>query len=121
MKILRSITVPIREGLTIEERWHGPDQGLIASWERGRERSLEDPAMAAQAGAGQLVILPWKGGVEKVLKKKEKFGTFRYLAMWQGLRGDNLDIDLTVEVPITCSVTGLTVIFTNDSAEYAPE
>lgn len=121
MKIHRSITVPIREGLTTEERWHGPDQGLIASWERGREKSSEDPAFAAQARAGQLVVLPWKGGVEKVLKKKDKCGPLRYLAMWQGLRGDNLDIDLTVEVPVTCSVTGMTVTFTNDAAKYAEE
>ena len=121
MKIHRSITVPVRGGLTTEERWHAPDQGLIASWERGLEKSREDPELAAQARAGQLVVLPWKGGVEKVLKKKDKYGPLRYLAMWQGLRGDDLDIDLEAETSVTCSVTKMRVTFTNDARKYAEE
>lgn len=32
--------------------------------------------------------------------------TYRYLAMWQGLRGDDLDVDLTIEHTLTCSVSG---------------
>ena len=75
MKIHRSITEPIRDGGTWQERWNSEDNGLIACWERGREKRLEDPALAVQAVAGQLVVLPWKGGVEKSIKKKQKFGT----------------------------------------------
>ena len=55
--------------------------------------------------------LGWKGGVERELKKKGKFGTLNYLAQWQGLRGEDLDVDLTNEVEIVCSLTGMKVIF----------
>jgi hypothetical protein len=39
--------------------------------------------------------------------------------MWQGLRGEDLDIDPDQEVSLTCSVTGMIVIFTGDFAKYA--
>jgi len=119
MRIQRSITHPIRQNLTWEERWHAEDRGLIGSWEKGREKRLADPDLAAQASGGQLVVLPWKGGVEKEIKKKQKFGTLFYLAMWQGLRGEDLDIDPDQEVSLTCSVTGMIVVFTGDFAKYA--
>lgn len=119
MKIQRSIIEPIREGLKWDERWHAEDDGLIACWERGREKRSEDPALAAQAVAGQLVVLPWKGGVEKAIKKKQKFGTLSYLAMWQGLRGEDLNIDASEEIALNCTASGMTVIFTNDTAKYA--
>lgn len=119
MRIHRSVTEPIRRGATWDERWNAEDDGLIACWERGREKRLEDPPLAALAAAGQLVILPWKGGVEKATKKKQKFGTLFYLAMWQGLRGEDLDIDLTEEIVLTCAVTGMAVVFTSDMAKYA--
>lgn len=118
MKIHRSISEPIREIQNWEERWKDRDEGLIACWERGREKSREDPALAARAHEGQLVVLAWKGGVEKAIKKKQKFGTLYYLAMWQGLRGEDLDIDLTEEVSLTCTATGMAVVFTNDVAKY---
>lgn len=119
MKIHRSITEPIREGGTWDERWKAEDNGLIACWERGREKSLEDPSLATQAAAGQLVVLPWKGGVEKAIKKKQKFGTLFYLAMWQGLRGEDLDIDPEEEIVLSCATTGMAVVFTSDMAKYA--
>lgn len=119
MKIHRSITEPIREGGTWNERWKAEDNGLIACWERGREKRLEDPSLAAQAAAGQLIVLPWKGGVEKAMKKKQKFGTFFYLAMWQGLRGEDLNIDPTEEIALNCTTTGVAVVFTSDMAKYA--
>ena len=119
MRIHRSITEPIREGATWDERWNAEDDGLIACWERGREKKLEDPSLAAQATAGQLVVLPWKGGVEKAIKKKQKFGTLFYLAMWQGLRGEDLNIDPTEEVVLKCKMTGMAVVFTVDLAKYA--
>jgi hypothetical protein len=119
MKINRSILHPIRKGAKWEEQWNAEDDGLIACWERGREKRLEDPSLAAQATAGQLVVLPWKGGVEKAIKKKQKFGTFFYLAMWQGLRGEDLNIDLTEEIVLTCAFTGMAVVFTRDMTKYA--
>jgi hypothetical protein len=119
MRIHRSITDPIREGATWDERWKSEDDGLITCWERGREKRLEDPSLAAQASDGQLVVLPWKGGVEKAIKKKQKFGTLFYLAMWQGLRGEDLNIDPTEEIVLNCTRTGMSVVFTGDMAKYA--
>jgi hypothetical protein len=101
------------------ERWAGPDRGLIASWERGREKSKEDFDLAERARQGQLVVLPFKGGVERAIKKDQKFGTHFYLAMWQGLRGEDLNLDTGDELAITCTVTGLTVVYTGDPAKYA--
>lgn len=119
MHIKRSITEPIGESATWDERWNGEDAGLIACWERGREKRLEEPSLAVQAAGGQLVVLPWKGGVEKVIKKKEKFGTLFYLAMWQGLRGEDLNIDPDKETVLKCTTTGMTVVFTGDMTKYA--
>ena len=119
MKIYRSITEPMREGAKWDERWKAEDDGLIACWERGRAKRLEAPALAAQAAGGQLVVLPWKGGVEKAIKKKQKFGTLFYLAMWQGLREEDLNIDSTEEITLHCTATGMAVVFTGDIAKYA--
>lgn len=119
MKIHRSSDKPIRANMTWEESWKGADQGLIVSWERGREKSTEDPELASQARTGQLVMLPWKGGFEKSIKKKEKYGSLYYLAMWQGLRGDDLNVDLEQETRVTCTVTKMTAVFTNEFAKYA--
>lgn len=74
----------------------------------------EEPELAANAISGQLVVLPWKGGVEKAIKKKEKFGSLRYLAMWQGLRGEDLNIDTSTEPSLICTLTGMKVVFTSD-------
>jgi hypothetical protein len=121
LRVQRSAAAPIRAGLTVEARWLGPDTGVIAAWERGRAIAKEPgrEELVAAVRAGQLPILPWKGGVERAIKAKQKFGTMRYLAMWQGLRGDDLDVDLSRHVQVTCAATGVTVTFTNDVAEYA--
>lgn len=119
MKIHRSIAEPIRENLKWDERWNSDDGGLIASWERGREMRHEDPALATKAHQGQLVVLPWKGGVEKAIKKKQKYGSLLYFAMWQGLRGEDLAIDLSVEISLDCTTTGMRVVFTSDPSKYA--
>lgn len=118
MRIHRSVTVPIREGAKWDERWNAEDSGLIACWERGRKKRLENSALAAQAACGQLVVLPWKGGVEKAIKNK-KFGTLFYLAMWQGLRGEDLNIDSAEEITLTCAASGMAVVFTGNVAKYA--
>ena len=49
----------------------------------------------------------------------QKYGTLFYLAMWQGLRGEDLDIDLSEEIALNCTATGMTVVFTNDPSKYA--
>lgn len=115
MKVHRLITEPIRQNLTWDERWKSTDQGLIACWERGHAKSLEDSTLAQHARNGQLMILPWKGGFKKAVKKIQKYGSLNYLAMWQGLRGDDLNIDTESEPTLTCSVTGMTILFTNDT------
>jgi hypothetical protein len=107
----RSIDEPIREGLTWKELWCGPDNGLIWCWERGRQERLERPDDAARADRGELVALDWKGGVKEKLKMEEKPGTLNYLATWQGLRGENLDIDLDGERLVVCSRFGQAVVF----------
>ncbi|KUG22011.1 hypothetical protein ASZ90_008212 [hydrocarbon metagenome] len=60
----------------------------------------------------------WKGGVEKRLKIVEKYGTLNYLAEWQGLRGEDLNIDLSEEREIICSKTGMKVIYTGNVEKY---
>ena len=119
MKIQRSIAEPIRPTDSWGARWKGVDEGLIGCWERGREKAVEDPEFASRAQRGQLIILPWKGGVEKTTKRGTKYGTFFYLAMWQGLRGEDLNIDTADEISLRCAATKMMVIFTGDFAKYA--
>jgi hypothetical protein len=110
-RLYRSIDEPIREGLSWDERWQGPDNGLIFCWERGREYRIEDPGLAEQAERGELPIGAWKGGVKEKLKTERKAGTLQYLATWQGMRGEDLDIDLEGERTIVCTKTGQVVVF----------
>jgi hypothetical protein len=117
-RIYRSYKEPKREGLSWEERWEGDDRGLITCWEVGREIREKEPELAERAENGELPVLGWKGGVEKKTKKREKYGTLRYLAAWQGLRGEDLDIDLSQEPELICSKTGMKVIFTGDAKKY---
>ncbi|MNV92479.1 hypothetical protein D3C71_1870840 [compost metagenome] len=63
----------------------------------------------------------WKGGVSRSLKKLEKYGSLKYLAQWQGLRGESLDVDLTQEHPLTCARTRMVVTFTPDRSKYINE
>jgi hypothetical protein len=111
----------MRGGLETVERWLGSDKGVIAAWERGRVFAQEVPDLAARARRGELVILPWKGGLERALKSGQKFGTKRYLAMWQGMRGDALDVDLVKDESLVCAATGVTVVFTSDLSKYGGE
>lgn len=117
-RIYRSYKERNREGLSWEERWKGSDKGLTTCWEVGRELREKEPELAKRAENGELPPLGWKGGVEEKIKKIEKYGTLYYLAQWQGLRGEDLDIDLSQEPAIACSKTGMTVIYTGDVAKY---
>ena len=49
----------------------------------------------------------------------KKYGTLNYLAQWQGLRGDDLDIEPDQEYELTCSKTGMAVTFTADSSSWS--
>lgn len=120
--LIRVVEVdPNHASLPWETKWHGPDLGLIAAWVRGRELARENEELAQAARQGELVTLPWKGGVGRPTtskKSKARFGPLRYLAMWQGLRGDVLEIDTTAEVTLTCSRTHTEVTFTPDVGKY---
>ncbi|CAM3937352.1 hypothetical protein BOMU111920_01495 [Bordetella muralis] len=113
MVIERSAQASNRTGLSNKQLWHGEDGGLIACWERGKELAREQPNLAERARKGELVVLPWKGGVEAAIKGR-KYGSHRYLAMWQGLRGDDLHIHPDSEVEMSCPVHKAKVIFVND-------
>ena len=91
VRICRSIAEPIRVLPSFSERWEQSDKGLIISWERGREMSTSERFAEAtsRALAGELVELPWRRG------------SWYYLAMWQGLRGDDLNITPETELVIT--------------------
>ncbi|MDF0732685.1 hypothetical protein P0Y43_18520 [Pseudomonas entomophila] len=117
--IQREMGSPIRSGLSWHETWQGPDHGLIRCWEIGRQRAEANPDLAQRCREGQLPVLGWKGGHERALRKTLKFGSFKYLAQWQGLRGDNLEIDPGTEITLNCSQTGMLTTFTPDREKYA--
>ncbi|MGH8482855.1 MAG: hypothetical protein ACRESP_00470 [Pseudomonas sp.] len=116
--VQRPIHLELRPTLTWIDTWQGPDNGLISCWEIGRERAVKQPELAQRCLAGELPVLGWKGGVERTLKKREKFGSLKYLAQWQGLRGEDLQIDTTTELTLNCSRTGMVVTFTPDQSKY---
>jgi hypothetical protein len=117
-KIFRSNLEPIRAGLSWDETWRGSYKGLIKCWEVGRELRDKQPELAKRAENGELPVLGWKGGVAEKIQKDEKYGTFNYLAQWQGLRGEDLDIDLSEEKTLVCSRTGMRIIYTSDRVKY---
>lgn len=118
-RVYRSRKESPRENLSWEELWEGDDRGLITAWETGRKLRAQNPELAQKAGRGELPVLAWKGGVEKQTKtKKAKYGALFYLAQWQGLRGEDLDIDMQAESKRTCARTGESVVYTADAAKY---
>jgi len=117
-RIHRPIDSPLRSGLTRDELWEAADKGLIKCWEIGRQRATRFPDLAQRCRADELPVLGWKGGVSRSLKKNEKYGSLKYLAQWQGLRGEDLDIDLGAERVMTCSQTKMVVTFTPDRSKY---
>ena len=82
---------------------------VLGAW---RQKQLQDQILAQAAKQGELVPLAWEGGIEKKLVMEEKAGTLHYLATWQGLRGEDLDLSLEHDRSITCSRTGQVVVFT---------
>ena len=112
--VYRSKNEPDRGELSWHERWEGDDKGLITCWEVGRRFSKSKPELAEKAKRGELPTLGWKGGTDKKLKSNKKFGSLNYLAQWQGLRGEDLNINLSDEITLTCSTTGMEVTYTSD-------
>jgi hypothetical protein len=118
----RSIRQPIREGLSWEELWLGPDDGLIWCWERGRQKRSDEPELALQAERGELPLLAWKGGVAKKRQDdKALSGTLEYLATWQGLRGEDLNIDRDGSITLVCTRTGQAVTFSEAKTSARPQ
>tara|TARA_B100000787_G_C16012840_1_gene214998 strand:- start:126 stop:497 length:372 start_codon:yes stop_codon:yes gene_type:complete len=113
-RIFRNFSEPDRENLTWEETWKREDKGLIKNYEVGRALGIKNPELVEKAKKGELPVLGYKGGVEKALIKKEKIGALNYIAKWQALRGENLDIDLDKEIVLTCTKTDMIVTFTMD-------
>lgn len=89
---------------------------MRASRERYPEADIE--SAADRASRGELCALPWDGGVGRDVRRppKRKQGTLEYLAMWQGLRGEDLDIPLHQRIELRCSRTGTLVVFNHKLA-----
>ncbi len=103
--IRRSHDKPIRENLSWDEQWKAADKGLIGCWETGRKLVRTHPELAEKAKNSELPALNWKGGSDTKYCKPD------YLARWQGLRGEPMDIDATSERELVCSQTGVAVVF----------
>jgi len=94
------------------QRNEGPDQGLINAWLAGLAMGRDTPSLAVKARAGELPVLPFRGGIDEPIKAKNKIGSLLYLAMWQGLRGEDLAIDTESEPTMKCTSTGVPVRYT---------
>jgi len=117
IKVSRSIDEPIRDNPSFEERWKEYDKGLITAWEVGREKAINNPSLIESIKKNELPPLGWDGGHKKHLKSiKFKYGVLHYLAQWQGVRGDDLDIDSERDEgkEMICSKTNMKTIFTSD-------
>jgi hypothetical protein len=112
MRVTREFSSPKRTNLSYAEAWESEDLGLISAWERGREKGIEDPELTQKVMRGELVELPWKGGIDKPIKSKAKYGSLLYLAMLQGIKGESLNIETSSEIVLVCSKTETSVTFT---------
>lgn len=118
-RVFRSISESMRVNPSYDERWSGDDNGLITCWEVGRKKRESESSLVEKVENNELPVLGWKGGVDKTLQKNEKFGSLNYLAQWQGLRGEDLDIYFSEEITMQCSKTGMMITYTPDSTKYS--
>lgn len=138
MMILQvAIETPIRKNKNPNKLWREEDKGIIKAWELGREWAVLYPEKSLSAKHGILLELKrkqgeslddntktkhvrlFKGGFDERLKSEPyKYGSLHYYAMWLGLRGDDLTIDLEKEYPLVCSKTKMGVVYTLDSKKY---
>lgn len=115
MKIYCSIENAPSLDTPFEQRWEGPDEGLITAWASGLAMINTHPKVATAALRGELPVLAFKGGLEKSIEAKAKLGALHYLAMWQGLRNEPLDIDTDASNQRVCTKTNVLVEFTMDT------
>lgn len=117
MRLQHQFANPPEEEADFDRRINGPDGGLINAWLAGIAMRRLDRTKAQAAEAGELVPLPYRGGVEKKLKVKTKPGSLLYLAMWRGLRGEGLDLETTQQYTLSCARHGVLVRFTPNVAD----
>ena len=92
----------------------------------GKEMRNSDPKLAGRAERGELPVLYWPGGFDAEASPPRRFGSFFYLAQWQGLRGEqwhgitgkNRNMSTSHPVGIKCAATGMVTIFTKDARKY---
>ncbi len=142
LHLSRSFDEPRTQYSSWHERWYGEDLGIISCWEIGRSLRTKSPDLARQVERGELPMLAWKGGIDpqkpppkkkppaekpgarkklgRVSKEQSNkiYGSLNYLALWQGLKGKDLDIYPNQESELTCSKTGVTVTYTLERAKY---
>nr|WP_279086818.1 hypothetical protein [Comamonas thiooxydans] len=99
-----------------ELRLNGPDRGLINAWQAGLNLRVNNSELVEKALAGELPPLPFKGGIERKIQAQNKVGSLWYVAMWQGLRGEDLHIDTEQHIQLVCSKTRVPVSYTLDTA-----
>ncbi|WP_367847027.1 hypothetical protein [Rhodoferax sp. WC2427] len=119
MLVCQRIANPPVVPTDFDARWNGPDFGLVCAWLRGIEKAKEAPDLAQRAAAGELIVLPWKGGVSTAIKGTNKVGALLYVAMWLGMRGNDLVLDTELELQMVCTRTGVPVTYTRDSAKLS--
>lgn len=107
-------TTPERRNISWAETWEQEDKGLIKNYEVGIKLAKKHPELSIKAKNGELPSLGYKGGFDKQLKLKTKYGALNYLAQWQALRGEDLNIDTSKEIILTCTKTDIAVTFTMD-------
>lgn len=116
MLIQASAANPPKQGESWEARQEGVDRGLISAWLAGRSMRERETELVLAALRGELPVLPFKGGVEKTIKGN-KIGSLHYIAMWQGLRGEDLNVTLGSTPVMRCTRTRVQVYFTDDVKE----
>lgn len=116
MLITASRLSPPVLGDSWEARQEGEDEGLISAWLAGLDMRERDCNLSQAALRGELPVLPFKGGVEKKIKGG-KIGALKYIAMWQGLRGEDLCVTIGSRPVMKCAKTGVQVSFTDDVEE----
>lgn len=113
--LFASIASPPPEAIDYDARWATIEAAALTCW-HGGQRLRREPGWADardRAVAGELPILPWRGGVEAdtPAQAASRSGTLQYLAMWQGLRNEDLRIHTDIDTTLTCSRTGAQVTF----------
>lgn len=101
----------------VQRLLHARERGSsVDSGNEGSERGDDDGVsldVQQRVEAGELPILTFAGGItpRPNLKMRKKKGSLFYLAMWKGLRGEDLEIDIGRTYVLKCARTGVEVHF----------